>query len=1376
MASSFPQSDAPTVHFATPFSLPYPPSLLFEPTPFLSVVDGTAITTSGSSSARPASSPHPSSSPPDPLLSPPLPLSPFSSLFERFFSTLCSFDRPIIAGVVQRNPKTLVFRCSQSQADFKSGRIVGRLAPSRRVGGKGKKEYLFPRKKSRNTTNGDAQVDFGGQSVEVGLSPPISSPGSPANMFSSSAPPPKPPPSSFHVLPESWLRKHLNLLPSHVLIVVTFDSSIPHNNWTQMEINVQDLIENTRASLSGRDSKVHLVVLKLGTKLATASMSPSDAAALKALENERLSSLKNRCGLSSNLFTTLASTTDIDVNHATLKKLWGNVKAASKQYYLSYARRYKKREKSLSANTDVISLSSCIRFSYKVAAFYEFLSNRSKALKWYQGAYNYFGPLYREMMVTRVKLGMPVDAGNQVRGGADWINHKLVSYALQTAAETNSVRNAKNVLPLDKQAAEASLESSLSAAVDQWRRHAALFMNKYLAEGVNGLRVQSKWSFYAYVFKQRSVMGVLTENLRRTGYENDTSQNGLYAGTPWSYYYTAAEALLSLHRIGGVSGVEPVPESKDDSVGGDKFLREILSELKGTNLLDLALNYVERAMQLLEGARDGVEGQAKIMACRYNYTASLINSAKGQWVLASKHAKVAVEIVDESWSELAYHVGYQLFKCRVETGEDVSELAQQILLNPCHSHLSQQQLDKVKSHVRSSETKSAFDNDKMSPFEFYLTFPVLYAIAGDTVDAKLMIRSNVPSLEVSKLKVKMDFDAAINVNLGEEGLKFKFGEVKSVDVQVPIPSNLGNRRGSLQAGGLTPSVAKVEKPLNSGFTRAGGACMIMESSDLDDVMGGAPVGAESCTCVLANGHSIAVMDERATVTPTAEEANLRPKEDYLTHSWAALSDVGVEKGPKVLRVHGPLAQLRVEDITSVNTDGRAIDGAVFRVVLKISAGAEELCKDVSMEMSCANAFLSNEQSEVLKEHRRAMLVEAGEGGEDIGLPEGWRAVGGDGSGTSEAVPITDRLDPGAVSYVAVHLYRPPPAAAGDPGTADIDKCITEWEVVFSYTQILRGGKEKQVRRRCQAFLEWGEPIRAALDLETMANSGFPAGITHPSNLAKEKEEGGSWERAGEGDNVEGGCGCVVSDQSVKIRCTLGSAMPKLPAKLEYVKFGTSGGAGETSVKLVEIAGRDGVLYKGCSGDLSILRENSRIGISYVVTPSTGQTPVKTNLGSIKVKWSPLPMDLPSDVKASGILGDSGIGVDPLFHGPLPSAGAEVKIKNPTAIVERPPFHVDVDMPSECKLGEMVKVVFKIKNLVKSHQRLGLKLTPSEKVFVDGKIIDTIYLNGLKEKTLEYNVVFLEAGASTFPSVSIVDLKKMLFVVNEETELPIYVHA
>lgn len=31
------------------------------------------------------------------------------------------------------------------------------------MGGKGEKEYLFPKKKRRQGGNGDAQVDFGGQ-------------------------------------------------------------------------------------------------------------------------------------------------------------------------------------------------------------------------------------------------------------------------------------------------------------------------------------------------------------------------------------------------------------------------------------------------------------------------------------------------------------------------------------------------------------------------------------------------------------------------------------------------------------------------------------------------------------------------------------------------------------------------------------------------------------------------------------------------------------------------------------------------------------------------------------------------------------------------------------------------------------------------------------------------------------------------------------------------------------------------------------------------------------------------------------------------------------------------------------------------------------
>lgn len=80
-------------------------------------------------------------------------------------------------------------------------------------------------------------------------------------------------------------------------------------------------------------------------------------------------------------------------------------------------------------------------------------------------------------------------------------------------------------------------------------------------------------------------------------------QLGLYCSTPYNYYYSAAESLLTLHRLPSLKDIVlDKPDSKlrdDDSVGGDKFLGDILGELQQTNLLDLALNYVDRALQLL---------------------------------------------------------------------------------------------------------------------------------------------------------------------------------------------------------------------------------------------------------------------------------------------------------------------------------------------------------------------------------------------------------------------------------------------------------------------------------------------------------------------------------------------------------------------------------------------------------------------------------------------------------------------------------------------------------------------------------------------------------------------------------------------------------
>ena len=238
----------------------------------------------------------------------------------------------------------------------------------------------------------------------------------------------------------------------------------------------------------------------------------------------------------------------------------------------------------------------------------------------------------------------------------------------------------------------------------------------------------------------------------------------------------------------------------------------VFGDFKSTEILTLALTYIDKALTLLKESAANVKEQ---QTCRFNHTASLIHSSKGRWAEATKYAAAAVEIVDESFSHLACRVGYQLLLCKSKLKQDVGELALHLLINPCAKHLDAEQRESVTSMLTTSDKMSTYANNKNAPVSFCFTFPVLYAIAGDTVTARLAIKSNAPgikSLNISKLSLEMDFEARpIQVDLGADGLAIKNGAVKVVNIDVPVPANLGNRRGSLQAGGLTPTTAKVEK-------------------------------------------------------------------------------------------------------------------------------------------------------------------------------------------------------------------------------------------------------------------------------------------------------------------------------------------------------------------------------------------------------------------------------------------------------------------------------------------------------------------------------------------------------------------------------------
>lgn len=159
----------------------------------------------------------------------------------------------------------------------------------------------------------------------------------------------------------------------------------------------------------------------------------------------------------------------------------------------------------------------------------------------------------------------------------------------------------------------------------------------------------------------------------------------------------------------------------------------------------------------------------------------------------------------------------------------------------------------------------------------------------------------------------------------------------------------------------------------------------------------------------------------------------------------------------------------------------------------------------------------------------------------------------------------------------------------------------------------------------------------------------------------------------------------------------------------------------------------------------------------VEAKNTGK-PVKTNLGTIRVKWRP------KGTRMEGI--DVG-GPDGAWCGSLPNAvGPELRFRNPAVIIESAPFDVSVVMPDKCQLGSPVDVVFKVVNRTPLEQRLSVQMEESKDntILVDGVKEGKIDLNPREVAFLRYNAVFLAPGKCRMPAINLVSLRHGTFLV------------
>jgi hypothetical protein len=225
------------------------------------------------------------------------------------------------------------------------------------------------------------------------------------------------------------------------------------------------------------------------------------------------------------------------------------------------------------------------------------------------------------------------------------------------------------------------------------------------------------------------------------------------------------------------------------------------------------------------------------------------------------------------------------------------------------------------------------------------------------------------------------------------------------------------------------------------------------------------------------------------------------EENYIASAWSRPQHLPFSRGPRSLRVLGPQPELVVTNVTDAITNGKALEGTVNRILLKLHAGSEESCSEMNLAVSCFSVLitpsgptkrlvseeeLSNEAENSIDMRnprcRTPILVKAAQSnGEkfistDLGydLPAGWQTAG---SGQKDSVENLPTLNGGACSFVHLDFFRPAAytqkqvmSTQGnieDDELGDVSLCKTDFYITLTYRQerpLAQKQKQKSKRR------------------------------------------------------------------------------------------------------------------------------------------------------------------------------------------------------------------------------------------------------------------------------------------------------------------------
>ena len=295
-------------------------------------------------------------------------------------------------------------------------------------------------------------------------------------------------------------------------------------------------------------------------------------------------------------------------------------------------------------------------------------------------------------------------------------------------------------------------------------------------------------------------------------------------------------------------------------------------------------------------------------------------------------------------------------------------------------------------------------------------------------------------------------------------------------------------------------------------------------------IGGVPMVCHGIVLKLKNGDSSLKLqiDRPSLVSPllrSGTQRSLMEESNYTAHSWSRPTFHPWCLGPRVLRVLGPRPYMHLTNLTHELTLGRAVQGTVNRIMLRLDAGRDEDCYDVRIRLKCKSHKKKPQPSaeEATTPEYEALDVEPNrmptfvQKAEDVtiefvsengvSLPGGWEVrkdVGSDESHDMTTL-LSSHIEAGKSLLCPLDIFRPL-----DPSVKihDAFTCSTSYDVIITYRQVRSGkGLNKsddssgdQVMVMQSGIIEWITPFTAEFSQTNGHQRPYPCGIQHASNL------------------------------------------------------------------------------------------------------------------------------------------------------------------------------------------------------------------------------------------------------------------------------------